>query len=163
MPFTQFHLGFGLFLGILLYRYLDFPTFILANLIVDLRAGLVFFDLVPGKRSVILHSYLGSVPVIFLLAVTMIYTRKYIKTPDQGYSKTSITLASFSGVYLHVFLDSFTHPDMMPFYPLGFKPFYGVFSASQLELISIVLLIASVALASRKFDLLKNLEGKISI
>jgi len=35
MPFTAYHLGPGLFVGLLFLGFIDFPTFIVANVIVD--------------------------------------------------------------------------------------------------------------------------------
>jgi len=42
MPFTPFHLGPGLLLGVLLYRHLDLGTVLAASIAVDLRTVLVF-------------------------------------------------------------------------------------------------------------------------
>jgi len=36
------------------------------------------------------------------------------------------------GVYLHVVLDAFTHPDMKPFYPAEGNPLFGIFSNTQI-------------------------------
>jgi len=43
MPFTPFHLGPALGLGLPLRRYVYVPTFILANVIVDVEPFLVLF------------------------------------------------------------------------------------------------------------------------
>lgn len=37
MPLTPFHLGPALLLGLIFLRYVDFPTFLVANVIVDIE------------------------------------------------------------------------------------------------------------------------------
>lgn len=59
MPFTPFHFGPGILLGLLLLRYLDFPTFVAANVMIDWRAALVFLDLMDGPLHGWVHTYLG--------------------------------------------------------------------------------------------------------
>ena len=43
MPFTPFHLGPGLLLGLLLLSYVDLPTFLLASVIVDVEPFLALY------------------------------------------------------------------------------------------------------------------------
>lgn len=46
VPLTPFRLGLGLFLGLLLINYIDFPTFLVASIIVDVEPIMVLiFDL----------------------------------------------------------------------------------------------------------------------
>ena len=37
MPFTPYHFGPGLFLGLIFLGFIDFPTFLVANIIVDVE------------------------------------------------------------------------------------------------------------------------------
>jgi len=41
MPFTPYHLGPGLFVGLLFLGFIDFPTFLVASVIVDMEPFLV--------------------------------------------------------------------------------------------------------------------------
>jgi hypothetical protein len=69
MPFTPFHLGPGLVFGIVLFRWLDFPTFITASIVVDLRATLVFFGILEGRLHGPLHTFVfGTILAIVLSA-----------------------------------------------------------------------------------------------
>ena len=46
VPLTPFRLGLGLFLGLLLINYIDFPTFLVASIMVDVEPIMVLiFDL----------------------------------------------------------------------------------------------------------------------
>ena len=125
MPFTPFHFGPGLFFGLLFFCYIDFPTFLLANVIVDIEPFLVLSLNLNYPLHGILHSFLGGTIFSFLLAMVMARTRaplmSYFKL-DQTPSFKSILSASLSGIYLHIILDSFLYSDIRPFYPFDFNP-----------------------------------------
>lgn len=150
MPFTHFHLGPALLIGVLALRYLDLPTFISANLIVDWRAALVFLGFWPPPRHSWVHTYLGGFLMAFLLAGTMILIRPYLQPVmrkielEQTVSKAKISAAALSGVIIHVTLDAFHHPTMHPFYPLMEKPLYGLFSTVEVRLIALSCMLLAV-------------------
>ncbi len=52
MPLTPFHLGPDLFFGLLFFSYVDFPTFLVANVIVDIEPILVSIDAPSGTPGV---------------------------------------------------------------------------------------------------------------
>jgi hypothetical protein len=150
MPFTTFHFGPALLVGLLLWRYLDFPTFVAANVIVDWRAALVFLGLWPGPRHSWVHTYLGAFLMAATLAAAMIYIRPYFDEVlewfdlEQKFSIRNIVLAAFSGVTIHITLDAFHHPTMHPFYPFMEKPLFGLMSTTEVTLLAFAcLLIAS--------------------
>ena len=68
MPFTPFHFGPGLLFGLLLLSYIDFPTFLLANVIIDIEPILVLSLKLNYPLHGILHSFLGGIIFSFLLA-----------------------------------------------------------------------------------------------
>jgi len=129
MPFTSFHLGPGLLLGLVFFGYLDFPTFLIANVIVDVEPFLVLALNLNYPIHGFLHSFLCSTLLALLLAVTFQKVRARL-TPfteifelEQKISLRSVLLASFSGAHLHVLLDSPLYSDIKPFYPLDVNPF----------------------------------------
>jgi hypothetical protein len=152
MPFTPFHFGPAVLLGVLLLKKLDFPTFVAANLMVDWRAALVFLGFWPGPRHAWVHTYLGSGLVALFLAGMMMYFRPIFDFLvrdfgiEQEISRKKILLAAFSGVWLHVTLDAFHHPTMMPFMPFEFKPLYGLLSGGDVRMIAFACLVFSVPL-----------------
>jgi len=138
MPITPFHWGPSSWVGLLLFRILDFPTFLVASIIVDIEPFyLLLFNLgYPYHRF--FHTFLGGSMIAVLTAIILYLLKSYIKkimaifklVQDSPFKK--ILWTSFAGVYFHIFLDSFINMDMKPFYPFEANPFLGVFSALQI-------------------------------
>ncbi|MFB6180551.1 MAG: metal-dependent hydrolase [Candidatus Nanohalobium sp.] len=136
MPFTYFHLGPALLIGLVAYRYLDFPTFVAANVMVDFKATLVFFGLIGGPLHSFFHSFLGATVLASLLTGVMILLREHRFFSEvmkaffrpQTVSKGKISAAAFLGGFIHVFLDSIIYSDMQAFWPIetGFLPVPGL-------------------------------------
>lgn len=136
MPLTPFHLGPALLIGYLFRRRLDLGTFLLANVVTDVRAVLVFFGLLPEPLHGPFHqTYLGAFAVALGTAgFVLLFARQWPQTarsvstrPD---SVSAVVLASVAGTWLHTTLDAFLHPDMRPFYPLFGNPLYGLANES---------------------------------
>lgn len=138
MPFTPFHLGAGILIGLLLRKYIDFPTFVAANLVVDVRATLIFFGLMKGTLHGFLHTFLyGSLLGLGLAAVTYqlkAFTGQLMKffKLEQLDNWKNFAVAGVLGTWIHIFLDSFLYADIQPFMPLTANPFYGVFPTPRL-------------------------------
>ena len=71
MPFTPFHFGPALGFGLPLRRYIHLPTFIVANVIVDLEPFLVIVLGLIGKYP--LHGYLHTFILAFPLGIALAY------------------------------------------------------------------------------------------
>jgi hypothetical protein len=149
MPFTPFHFGPAILIGLLALKYLDFPTFVAANIVVDWRATLVFLGLWPWGGP--LHSwpstYPGALLFGFLLAGAMIYVRPHLKGTlkemeiEQRFSKRKILISAILGVLLHVTLDAFHHPNIQPFMIAGIRPLFGLFTTYQVRALCFVALL----------------------
>jgi len=114
--------------GLLLFRYIDFPTFLVASVIVDVEPILALAFLNYPLHG-FFHSFLGGTLAAFLLVAVMSRVREsfspllsFFKL-EQKFSFKSILPASLSGIYIHILLDSRMHPDVRPFYPLDLNPF----------------------------------------
>jgi membrane-bound metal-dependent hydrolase YbcI (DUF457 family) len=129
MPFTPFHLGPALFLGLLLLRFLDFPTFLIANVIVDVEPLLVLVFSLDYPLHGFFHSFIGGTVVALFLALVMNRIRETVSPllalfrVEQRSSLNSILCASMFGVYLHILLDARIYGDIRPLYPLNANPF----------------------------------------
>ncbi len=144
MPLTPFHLGPALLFGLILFRYVNLPSFLAANVIVDLEP---FFVLVLGLDYPLhgfFHSFLGGSLVALVLFFVMVKVNPRIQEV-MGYfglrqdgSVRSIGIACFFGVYFHILLDCFLYTDIMPFYPLDANPVYGLFSGSEVYMFCIM-------------------------
>jgi membrane-bound metal-dependent hydrolase YbcI (DUF457 family) len=144
MPLTPFHFGPALFIGYPLRRRLDLMTFLIAAVITDVRAVLVFFDVLSGPMHGLLHNtYLGSFAVALVLAGSvLLFARRFPAIAHQVSSRpesvSAVVGASVAGTWLHVTLDAFMHVNMQPFYPLAGNPFFN--AVSRLDLYVVCLL-----------------------
>lgn len=133
MPFTPFHLGPAFFFGLLLSAALDFPTFLIANVLPDAEPLIIiiFFNSRGLTLHGFFHSYIGATVLALILALCMYFLKglsgalmKAFRL-SQSSSLKKIVFTSLMGSYLHVFLDSFLYSEMMPFYPLQGNMFYA--------------------------------------
>lgn len=131
MPLTPSHLGPTLFLGLLLFSAVRLPTFLVANVIVDLELFLVLVFRLDYPLHGFFHSLLRGSIIAVILSLVMIKIDEKIQRIirffklEQRFSRRSIWLASFSGVYLHIMLDSRLYTDITPFFPLDINPLYS--------------------------------------
>ncbi len=144
MPFTVFHLGPALLLGLLLYRYLDFPTFVAANVIVDLRAAVIFVGLWEGQIHGPMQTFLGATLTALVLAAVMHRFYRPVQEVMQAFGlgqvrqRRRILAAAVAGTWLHVVMDSMLWPDMQPFAPSAWNPFLGLVSLETMYAFTIV-------------------------
>ena len=131
MPFTPFHFGPALFFGLLLFAFIDFPTFLIANVIVDLEPLLVVFLGLNYPLHGFFHSFAGGTIIAIILVFLMFrlssITRKVMKflRLEQEVSLKRVMTTSLAGVYFHILLDSPLYPDIKPLYPLEVNPFFS--------------------------------------
>jgi len=128
MPFTPFHFGPALFIGLLFLGFIDFPTFLVASVIIDIEPFLVLTLNLDYPLHGFFHSLLGGTLVAIPLALLMLKIRDKL-TPllsffklEQKISFLRILVASLLGIYIHILLDSRMYTDIQPFYPSNFNP-----------------------------------------
>jgi membrane-bound metal-dependent hydrolase YbcI (DUF457 family) len=129
MPLTPFHLGPALLLGLFFLNYIDLPTFLIANVIVDLEPLFIILFNLNLTHHQFLHSFLGGTIVALFLSGAM-YKIRGILSPLLSFFKLqqnptfwSILITSITGIYTHILLDSTVHRDIRPLYPLDVNPF----------------------------------------
>ena len=138
MPFTPFHLGPSSWIGLILFKFLDFPSFLLASVIVDVEPFAVMFFGLRYPLHGFFHSFVGGSIVAMLIALTMYSLKNVVRKfttvfrLEQDSSFKKILWTSFLGVYFHIFLDAFLYSDIQPFYPSASNPILGLFSSSQI-------------------------------
>jgi len=153
MPFTPYHFGPGLLIGLIFLSLIDFPTILIASIIVDTEPFLVLIFNLDYPLHGFFHSFLGGTIVALILTVIMIKVRKYF-TPVMSFFKIKqkisfirILLASLIGIYVHILLDSPIYTDIRPFLPFDFNPFYrtpSLPSSTELSIICIWCFIAGL-------------------
>ncbi len=134
MPFTLFHIGPGLFFGLLLRKHVHPPTFLIANLIIDLEPIIMVFILgLDYPLHGYAHTFIAAIIIGVILGYTMYSTKKYLKPiyniflDKIDYTSTlgSYLLAGVLGTALHILLDAPLYSDIKPFYPLYQNPLYS--------------------------------------
>ena len=115
MPLAPYHIGPGLFIPLLLMNIVDLPTFLVASVIVDVEPILILFFGSAISLHGFLHSYVEGSIVALILSIAMLKSRKFFSSLttsfklEQKWSGTNISIASFLGIYLHIFLDAQMH------------------------------------------------------
>lgn len=138
MPFTPFHLGFGLLVAVLAYRWLDPLSVLVACIAVDARAVLVFFGVLGGPLHGPLHTLPGATAVGLLVAGGAYAVQgSYMPLLDRlGYGAQSSASGFIIGglvgsILLHLLPDALLYADtglLEPFHPLLVQPVAGGFS-----------------------------------
>ena len=144
MPFTPFHLGPALFFAIPLRKYIHAPTFILANVLLDIEPLLVLVLGLNYPLHGYLHTFAAAVVVGVVLGFVMFVLERSMhplfKTlllePEATFKKTNFIIAGVLGTMLHVLFDSPLYSDIKPFYPLNINPSYGSLSSLEIYLLS---------------------------
>jgi len=115
MPFTPFHLGPALMIGLLLFSYLDFPTLIIASIAPDIETAVAFIFRLSYSKYGWFHSLEGGAIASIIIAVPMYLLRGHTSRLvsmfklHQNSSPRGVILASFLGVYFHILLDAPLH------------------------------------------------------
>ncbi len=160
MPFTPFHLGPALAIGLPLRRYIHVPTFVVANVIVDLEPLLVLVLNLQYPLHGYLHTFVGALALGLALGYAMYVSerwlgslwRKMVLVPETLGLRAFI-MAGISGTLLHVLLDSPLYHDIKPLYPISLNPLY---SPSLTPLIYRACVFTAIAGLTYYFYLLAN-------
>jgi len=143
MPFTPFHFGPALCFGLPLRKYMHAPTFMLANVVVDIEPFLVLSLGLRYPLHGYLHTFISAFCfglalgfAIFLLERIMhpLY-KTFLLEPKIMLKMKPFMDAGVLGTMLHVLLDSPLYDDIRPFYPFATNPLYN--SVSLLEVYSL--------------------------
>jgi membrane-bound metal-dependent hydrolase YbcI (DUF457 family) len=133
LPFTPFHWGPSLLIGLVFFPLLNIPILIVSSVIVDIE------PLLMNLQHLFFHSYLGATiagVLVAALAVPLKRNIEWISThllflPQKATFKNLLATSLF-GVWLHVFFDSFLYPEMQPFFPLAYNPFLFLISSATI-------------------------------
>lgn len=129
MPFTTYHLAVGLLVGLLLRRWVHWPTLLITTtVLVDVEPLLVMLGLVDGRLHGYTHNFLVGLVLGFVSGVFMyfldgvlvwlrdLYKAFYLSGSSGGLA--GYILAGILGWQLHVLMDAPMHRDMTPLEPL---------------------------------------------
>ena len=128
MPLTPFHLGPGLLLGTLFFRFISLPAILLGSVVLDLEC---LYNIILGIRPWhgFFHTLTGAAVAAIIIVIVLFLLRKQIESImkffklEQKQKVLAIIVGSFIGIYLHLLFDWFTHSWMEPIPGQG-NPFY---------------------------------------
>ena len=134
MPFTPFHFGPTLMLGLLLRR-ISLPAILIGSVIADGEGFSVLFLGLDYPLHGYAHTFLGASIIAILLIIVLYLLRSpmekvmdFVRLPQQV-TWPGLAIGSFIGTFSHVILDSFLYTDIKPFYPSNYNPFYAFISS----------------------------------
>lgn len=159
MPFTPFHLGPALCLGIPLRKYIHAPTFILANVVLDIEPLLVLITGLNYPLHGYFHTFIAAVGVGVAFGFVMFFLerpmhplyKRLLLEPEATFKKSQFIIAGVLGTMLHVLFDAPLYWDIKPFYPLTANPLYGSVSSLEIYLLSVWMGVLGIILYSLLF------------
>lgn len=150
MPFTPFHFGPSATVALPLKKYLDLPVFVLANVVIDIEPLIVMMFDLPYRIHGFSHTLLGGIFVGTLWGIFAYLLRSPMTKIMNAFclkyvpSWRKMIVSGVAGMWFHVFIDSFMHQDIRPFYPLSSNPFYQAISTPDLYTICTVLFVPAL-------------------
>lgn len=168
LPFTPYHFGPAGLLALPLYKRLDLPVFLLANVAVDVEVlvDMIFYPGLPVHKF--FHTLIGAVVVGFALAFLAYPFRKLLRILMSifklNYQPTfsKMLIGAVLGSIFHVIIDAFCWYDVALLWPWKkFNRTYRILgenSASKVQFICVVCFAAAVILYL--LILLKNRNSK---
>lgn len=123
MPFTPYHFGPSGFIGLVFRKWIDFPVFVLANVIVDIEVLVVMLFNLGWPRHRYCHTFLigAAVGALWGLAAWPLRNlfKKLMKLLQIPY-KTSLpkmVISGILGLWLHILIDGAYHFDVKILWP----------------------------------------------
>ncbi len=150
MPLTPFHWSV-LVLGLLIFNSLYLPALAISSVIMDIEpAYYMFISPRPdGLLHGFFHTYIGVTILGLAVGFVLIKFRKkvdkimgFLKIPQESISNRLVYVSSLLGVWSHIFLDSFMHRDMQPFFPFVGNPLLGLVNVFDIYLITGIVLLS---------------------
>lgn len=131
MPFTPYHLGPALLVGLPLRRKLHAPTLLLASVILDVEPFYVLVSGAPYPLHGYLHTFLAALLVGLGLGALMRFLNRWtaflwlkLRLADSVQDCFPYLTAGVAGTLSHVLLDAPLYGEMEPLYPLSGNPLY---------------------------------------
>jgi len=148
MPLTPLHLGPGLLLGVFTLRFFNLWAILLGSVVMDVEplALLIINPCYSCPHHGFFHSILGAIIGSLILAAILYKFREKLNHPapwnipfylqknvfgnkgrgkiNQPFSFKVLFSSSLAAWLIHIFFDSLTHFDVLPFWPSHFNPIF---------------------------------------
>jgi hypothetical protein len=139
LPFTPYHFGPSVIIGLVFRRLIDLPVIVLVNVVMDFEPLAVMLLGLDYPLHGYVHTFLiGSVIGVVWAVVSFCFLKGFyswlMKILRLSYQPRfgAMVIAGVLGVWLHIFLDGIMHPDTRPFWPLQVRPFLHIISVERL-------------------------------
>lgn len=136
MPFTPYHLGPALLIGVIFFPFVDIIAILVGSIILDIEPLLILTIGTGQPLHGISHTYLVAT-IVALLTTGIIWVLRgplyeilSVFRIKQEPSIKKIGVSSILGTYSHVLMDSFLYPEMNPLFPILGNPFLGMVSVA---------------------------------
>jgi membrane-bound metal-dependent hydrolase YbcI (DUF457 family) len=146
MPVTPYHFGPSALTGYIFRKRLDFPVFVLANVIVDIEVLLIGYFKLGWPYHRYAHTLIGGAAVGLLWGVIAYLLQPILKwgmhiirinyTPK---FKTML-ISGVLGVWTHVLVDAVYHYDVKIFWPFPKNILWRIVYQEQVKLICLICL-----------------------
>lgn len=131
MPLTPLHLGPVLLVAFLFFNDVDVTAAAVAAVVNDVGPLLVVLGVMNGPLHGPFHTVIGAV-LLAVVTASILFSCKprineYLKrwSVDQERDYRMLLTGALLGTLLQVFLDSFVHGEMHPFFPVMGNPLHG--------------------------------------
>jgi membrane-bound metal-dependent hydrolase YbcI (DUF457 family) len=152
MPSTPFHIPPSTVVGFPARRHLDLPSFLVANLTIDIEPGIaMLLDLGPPPHG-LAHTLLGGVAVGGATGWLVWRATRWLAARrdwDYPLSRRRAVLSGIAGCWFHVLLDAVMYDHLRPFFPLPWNPLHVPGSGDALHLVTGLLFVPALLLLLR--------------
>jgi len=129
---TPFHLGPGLLLGVLTFKFFNIWAILLGSILMDAEPAilLIINPCYSCFHHGFFHSILGAVLGSFIIAAILWKFREILNKISlkfgisQPFSFKILFSSSLIAWLIHIFFDNSTHYDVFLFWPSRYKPFF---------------------------------------
>lgn len=133
MPLTPLHLGPSLLLGVFTLRFFNLWALLLGSVVMDLEPTIFMSrNILQGCYGCpdhgFFHSILGAILGSLILAAILGKFREKLDKISlkykiqQSFTFPVLFFSSLVAWLIHIFFDSLTHFDVLPFWPLKYNP-----------------------------------------
>jgi len=167
MPFTPYHFGPCACIGLPLNKYIDIPTFILSNVVVDLEPLAVMLFSFNYPLHGYCHTFLIGTALGIIAGLLVYLSRnfwgwwmRFFRLP-YPISLMKMFISGVLGIWFHVFLDGFFYKEMNPFWPIAGNPLFATVTFSRVfTFCEIGLIVAATVYPARAYSLYKKQKNR---
>ncbi|NLI98253.1 hypothetical protein GX441_06295 [bacterium] len=167
MPYTPFHLGPSLALGVSVKRIINIPAFLLGSILLDLEPFFIFYFRLDRPLHGFFHTLPGGILTSAAISLPLLFARRPVGKLlallklEQPQTFPFIMLGAFLGTTFHIFVDSIFHADLMPFYPLAYNPFYKLLTSNQVHTVCLASFILAGVIYGIRLAIEKNKKNNL--